>query len=127
MTALFNARTRDRREAAGQAARPGRRGRLASCAAAPGRCNVYFVRDGDGVLMFDAGARTMTKAVAAARRAQLGGLTRLVLGHGHTDHRGTAPALDVPVYCHPDEVVDAEGNGGLRYWRPRRARPPRRP
>jgi glyoxylase-like metal-dependent hydrolase (beta-lactamase superfamily II)/predicted ester cyclase len=81
----------------------------------PGKCNVYFVRDGDGVLMFDAGARTMTGAVAAAA-AQLGGLTRIVLGHGHTDHRGTAPSFDVPVLCHPDEVVDAEGSGGWRYW-----------
>ena len=81
----------------------------------PGRCTVYFVRDGDGVLMFDAGARTMTRAVGRAA-ASLGGLTRIVLGHGHTDHRGTAPAFDVPVLCHPDEVVDAEGSGGFRYW-----------
>ena len=81
----------------------------------PGKCNVYFVRDGDGVLMFDAGARTMVNAVAAAA-ASLGGLTRIVLGHGHTDHRGTAPSFDVPVLCHPDEVVDAEGTGGWRYW-----------
>ena len=73
------------------------------------------MRDGDGVLMFDAGARTMANAVAAAA-AQLGGLTRIVLGHGHTDHRGTAPSFDVPVLCHPDEVVDAEGSGGWRYW-----------
>ena len=81
----------------------------------PGKCNVYFVRDGDGVLMFDAGARTMVNAVAAAA-AQLGGLTRIVLGHGHTDHRGTAPSFDVPILCHPDEVADAEGSGGWRYW-----------
>ena len=39
-----------------------------------------------------------------------------MLGHGHTDHRGTAPALGVPVLCHPDEVQDAEGSGGFRYW-----------
>ncbi len=83
----------------------------------PASCNVYFVRDEDGVLMFDAGARTMTRAVASAA-ARLGGLTRIVLGHGHTDHRGTAPAFDVPVLCHPDEVVDAEGSGGFRYWDP---------
>jgi hydroxyacylglutathione hydrolase len=81
----------------------------------PGRCNVYFVRDGDGVLMYDAGARTMANTVGAAA-ASLGGLTRIVLGHGHTDHRGTAPSFDVPVLCHPDEVVDAEGSGGWRYW-----------
>jgi hydroxyacylglutathione hydrolase len=83
----------------------------------PARCNVYFVRetDGDGVVMFDAGARSMVKAIAAAGAA-LGGITRVVLGHGHTDHRGTAPALGAPVYCHPDEVLDAEGSGGFRYW-----------
>lgn len=81
----------------------------------PAKCNVYFVRDGDGVLMFDAGARIMAPAVAAAA-AQLGGLTRIVLGHGHTDHRGTAPSFDVPVFCHADDVVDAEGSGGWRYW-----------
>jgi hydroxyacylglutathione hydrolase len=39
-----------------------------------------------------------------------------VLGHGHTDHRGAAPGLGVPVLCHPDEVQDAEGSGGFRYW-----------
>src|SRR4051794_20108 len=44
--------------------------------------NVYLVRDGDGVLCFDAGIKDMTAAVAAAAR-ELGGLTRIVLGHGH--------------------------------------------
>ncbi|MES1193594.1 MAG: MBL fold metallo-hydrolase, partial [Solirubrobacterales bacterium] len=66
--------------------------------------NVYFVRDGDGVLLFDAGISDMTAAVARGA-AQLGGLTRIVLGHGHPDHRGVAPGLDVPTYCHPDEVA----------------------
>jgi glyoxylase-like metal-dependent hydrolase (beta-lactamase superfamily II) len=59
----------------------------------------------------------MTRSAAAAA-ASLGGLTRIVLGHGHTDHRGMAPALGVPVYCHPDEVADAQGSGGRRYWDP---------
>lgn len=78
--------------------------------------NVYFVRDGDGVLLFDAGCRQMTGAVARAAAA-LGGLTRIVLGHGHADHRGVAPGLPgVPVYCHPDEVADAEGDGGAHYF-----------
>ncbi len=83
----------------------------------PGRCNVYLIDDEDegGVTMYDAGARTMVRAVAAAG-AKLGGIRRVVLGHGHTDHRGTAPALGVPVYCHPAEVQDAEGSGGFRYW-----------
>jgi glyoxylase-like metal-dependent hydrolase (beta-lactamase superfamily II)/predicted ester cyclase len=81
----------------------------------PARCNVYLIEDDDGVTLFDAGARTMTRAVASAG-ARLGGIRRVVLGHGHTDHRGTAPALGVPVLCHPDEVQDAEGSGGFRYW-----------
>jgi hydroxyacylglutathione hydrolase len=78
--------------------------------------NVYLVRDGDGVLAFDAGIEAMTAAVALAARS-LGGLTRIVLGHGHADHRGVAPGLSaVPVYCHPDEVADAEGDGGAHYF-----------
>jgi glyoxylase-like metal-dependent hydrolase (beta-lactamase superfamily II)/predicted ester cyclase len=82
----------------------------------PARCNVYLLEnDGGGVTLFDAGARTMTRSVATAA-ARLGGIERIVLGHGHTDHRGTAPALGAPVYCHPDEVEDAEGSGGWRYW-----------
>lgn len=85
----------------------------------PGRCNVYLLENGEqgggGVTLFDAGARTMTRAVASAG-AKLGGITRVVLGHGHTDHRGVAPGLGVPVLCHPDEVQDAEGSGGFRYW-----------
>jgi glyoxylase-like metal-dependent hydrolase (beta-lactamase superfamily II)/predicted ester cyclase len=81
----------------------------------PGRCNVYLIEDDGGVTLFDAGARTMTRAVASAG-ARLGGIRRVVLGHAHTDHRGVAPALGVPVLCHPDEVEDAEGSGGFRYW-----------
>jgi hydroxyacylglutathione hydrolase len=82
----------------------------------PRAMNVYLVRDGDGVLLFDAGTQQMTGAVAMAA-AQLGGLTRIVLGHGHADHRGVAPGLaPVPVYCHPDEVADAEGDGGAHYF-----------
>ncbi|MGA2320571.1 MAG: MBL fold metallo-hydrolase [Solirubrobacteraceae bacterium] len=81
----------------------------------PGRCNVYLIEDEGGVTLFDAGGRTMTRAVARAG-ARLGGIRRIVLGHGHTDHRGVAPALGVPVLCHPEEVRDAEGSGGFRYW-----------
>jgi predicted ester cyclase len=83
----------------------------------PGRCNVYLIEDAEvgGVTMYDAGARTMVRAVASAG-AKLGGIKRIVLGHGHTDHRGSAPALGVPVLCHPNEVQDAEGSGGFRYW-----------
>jgi hydroxyacylglutathione hydrolase len=81
----------------------------------PAKCNVYLIEDEGGVTLFDAGARTMTRAVASAG-AKLGGIRRVVLGHAHTDHRGTAPALGAPVLCHADEVQDAEGSGGFRYW-----------
>jgi hydroxyacylglutathione hydrolase len=81
----------------------------------PARCNVYLIEDEGGVTLFDAGARTMTRALARAG-AKLGGIRRIVLGHGHTDHRGAAPGLGAPVYCHPLEVEDAEGSGGFRYW-----------
>jgi glyoxylase-like metal-dependent hydrolase (beta-lactamase superfamily II) len=69
--------------------------------------NVYFIEDGDGVIQFDAGTKAMAKATLAAGE-ELGGVKKVVLGHGHADHRGTAPAIDAPVYCHPDEVGDAE-------------------
>lgn len=76
--------------------------------------NVYFVRDTgrDGVLVFDGGIRSMTGAVAAAG-ARLGGITRVVLGHGHADHRGVPAALGVPVLCHPAERSSVEGDGGF--------------
>lgn len=81
-----------------------------------GGMNVYFIADEGGVTMYDAGTKPMTKAVKKAAEG-LGGLKRVVLGHAHTDHRGTAPGLDAPVYCHPDEVADAEREGWkLSYW-----------
>lgn len=77
--------------------------------------NVYLIEEENGVTIFDAGIRAMTKNVATAA-ASLGGSKRVVLGHGHADHRGVAPGLGVPVYCHPDEVADAEGDGGWHYF-----------
>jgi glyoxylase-like metal-dependent hydrolase (beta-lactamase superfamily II)/predicted ester cyclase len=82
----------------------------------PGKTmNVYLVRDGDGVMLFDAGIKAMTDAVAAAG-ATLGGITRVLLGHGHVDHRGVAPYLGAPVLCHEANRADAEGEGGLDYF-----------
>jgi hydroxyacylglutathione hydrolase len=69
--------------------------------------NVYLLRDGDGVTAFDAGTKPMVEAVKKAAE-KLGGLKRVVLGHSHSDHRGTAPYLGVPVHCHPDEKPYAE-------------------
>jgi hydroxyacylglutathione hydrolase len=74
-----------------------------------GAMNVYFIDDEGGVVQFDAGTRSMRKKVAATAR-ELGGLKRVVLGHAHADHRGTAPYMEAPVFCHPDEVDDAEGD-----------------
>jgi hydroxyacylglutathione hydrolase len=64
--------------------------------------------------MFDAGIKAMTNAIATAA-AGLGGLTRIVLGHAHEDHRGSAPYLGVDVLCHEDDRADAEGDGGRHY------------
>jgi hydroxyacylglutathione hydrolase len=77
--------------------------------------NVYLLEDGGGVTAFDAGTRPMVRAVRKAAE-KLGGLRWVVLGHSHTDHRGTAPFLGVPVYCHPDEVPYAESEEWPDYW-----------
>src|ERR1700753_3506581 len=77
-----------------------------------GAMNVYFIEDGDGVVQFDAGTKSMRKAAAATAR-ELGGLKQVVLGHAHADHRGTAPFLGAPVLCHPHEVADAEAEGAV--------------
>jgi hydroxyacylglutathione hydrolase len=74
-----------------------------------GAMNIYFIEDGEGVVQFDAGTKSMRRKAAETAR-ELGGLKRIVLGHAHADHRGTAPYLGAPVFCHPDEVADAEGD-----------------
>ncbi len=74
--------------------------------------NIYFLEDGDGVVQFDAGTKSMRKAAKAAAE-RLGGLKRVVLGHAHADHRGTAPYMGAPVYCHPDDVADAESDDSI--------------
>jgi len=73
--------------------------------------NVFLIEDDGGVTMYDAGTKGMVKPIRRAAD-ELGGLKRIVLGHAHHDHRGSAPGLGVPVLCHPDEVADAEGDGG---------------
>ena len=82
--------------------------------------NVYLLEEpeGSGVTVFDAGEKGMAGAIVAAAR-ELGGITRVVLSHGDTDHRGSAPALRAyaDVLCHPDAVGQAEGSGGRDYWR----------
>jgi steroid delta-isomerase-like uncharacterized protein len=78
--------------------------------------NVYLIEDEGGVTVFDAGIEAMGPAIAAAA-ARLGGIRRVVLGHADCDHRGAAPALDAPVFCHPAERAAAESSEPLRdYW-----------
>ena len=79
--------------------------------------NVYLLEDDGGAIAFDAGEKGMAPAIAAAAE-RMGGLKRVVLGHGDTDHRGSAPALSkiAPVLCHPDAVEQAQGSGGRDYW-----------
>jgi steroid delta-isomerase-like uncharacterized protein len=82
----------------------------------PRTMNVYLLEDeGGGVTLFDAGIRSMTHALAEAA-APLGGINRVVLGHADADHRGAAPGLHVPVYCHPADREAAESSGPLRSY-----------
>jgi steroid delta-isomerase-like uncharacterized protein len=82
----------------------------------PRDMNVYFIEDeGGGVTLFDAGISTMTSAVATAA-APLGGINRIVLGHADADHRGTAPGLGAPVYCHPADREAAESDDPARSY-----------
>jgi glyoxylase-like metal-dependent hydrolase (beta-lactamase superfamily II) len=80
--------------------------------------NAYLIEDDGQVVVYDTGEKGMATAIAAAG-ARLGGIRQVVLGHGDTDHRGSAPELSkvAPVVCHPDAVAEAEGSGGRSYWR----------
>jgi hydroxyacylglutathione hydrolase len=77
--------------------------------------NVYLIEDDGGVTMFDAGIRDMTDAVRVAG-VRLGGIKRIVLGHADADHRGAAPGIDAPVYCHPAEHEAAESDAPHRNY-----------
>ena len=81
----------------------------------PLKMNVFLIREGEGVAVFDSGHKPMGKAVRAAADS-LGGATRVVLGNAHADHRGGARAIEAPVHCHPDERADVEGDGGVHYF-----------
>jgi glyoxylase-like metal-dependent hydrolase (beta-lactamase superfamily II) len=77
--------------------------------------NVFLIREGSGVAVFDAGAANMGADVRAATDA-LGGATRVVLGNAHADHRGGARRIGAPVYCHPADRADVQGDGGEHYF-----------
>jgi steroid delta-isomerase-like uncharacterized protein len=78
--------------------------------------NVYLIEDEGEVTVFDAGSSDMAALLAAAA-ARLGGIKRVVLGHADADHRGAAPALAAPVYCHEAERAAAGSPEHYRdYW-----------
>ena len=120
ITAAFNAKTKIARKVGGGDVEDVADGVWLLRGGIPGRTmNVYFVRDteaSDGVVQFDAGVHSMVNDVRRAGAA-LGGINRVVLGHSHADHRGTAPYVGAHVFCHADERQDAEGDGGDHYFR----------
>ncbi len=77
--------------------------------------NIYLIEGEEGVTAYDAGTAGMKAGLDRAVE-KLGGLAKFVLSHSHSDHRGAAAEADVPVLCHPDEVDDAEGDGGYHYF-----------
>jgi glyoxylase-like metal-dependent hydrolase (beta-lactamase superfamily II)/predicted ester cyclase len=82
----------------------------------PKTMNVYLLADEGGLTVFDAGISDMGPALLAAC-ARLGGIKRVVLGHADCDHRGAAPVLDAPVYCHPADRAAAGSDSAFRdYW-----------
>jgi glyoxylase-like metal-dependent hydrolase (beta-lactamase superfamily II)/ketosteroid isomerase-like protein len=88
--------------------------------------NAFLIEEpGGGVTVFDTGISAMAPPLLAAAE-RLGGATRVILGHGHSDHRGSAKALGAPVLCHPAEVADAEGDGGAHYMDLRKLATPSR-
>jgi glyoxylase-like metal-dependent hydrolase (beta-lactamase superfamily II)/predicted ester cyclase len=123
----FNARTRAARKLAGTAAEPVAEGVWRIRGGVPRAMNVYLIEDdGGGVTVFDGGVKSMVNAVAAAASG-LGGINRVVLGHGHPDHRGVAPGLGAPVLCHAAAREDSEGDGGRHYFDISKLRPYARP
>ncbi|WP_320671668.1 MBL fold metallo-hydrolase [Patulibacter defluvii] len=83
-----------------------------------GAMNVVLIDepDGSGVTVFDAGEKGMAQAISDAAAAR-GGVKRIVLGHADNDHRGAAPHVAAPVFCHRLEVAAAEAGGHRDYWR----------
>jgi hydroxyacylglutathione hydrolase len=79
---------------------------------APVASHVYLIDGPDGPVAFDAGVKGSGEEILAAAG---GRVDRVVLSHSHADHRGGAGELRAPIFCHPDEVADAEGDAGRSY------------
>lgn len=116
LTQLANVRTKALSWIHGSGAERIAEGVWLVCGGVPKVMNVYLIEDEGGVTVFDAGVSDMTAPVAAAA-ARLGGIKRVVLGHADADHRGAAPGLNAPVYCHPADRQAAESPETYReYW-----------
>jgi steroid delta-isomerase-like uncharacterized protein len=116
LTKLANVRTKARAWIGGSDAERIAEGVWVVRGGVPKVMNVYLIEDEGGVTVFDAGISDMTAAVAGAA-ARLGGIKRVVLGHADADHRGAAPGLNAPVYCHPADKQAAESPDAYRdYW-----------
>jgi steroid delta-isomerase-like uncharacterized protein len=116
LTQLANARTRALSWIRGSGAERIAEGVWLVQGGIPKTMNVYLIEDDGGVTVYDAGISEMTTALAAAG-ARLGGIRRVVLGHADADHRGAAPGLNAPVYCHAGEREAAESPAHYRdYW-----------
>jgi hydroxyacylglutathione hydrolase len=74
--------------------------------------HVYLIDTAEGVVAFDSAIRGSGAEILAAAG---GSVAKVILSHSHVDHRGAASELAAPIYCHPDEVQDAEGDGGQGY------------
>jgi hydroxyacylglutathione hydrolase len=113
---LQNARTRIRNALGGATPEAIAAGVWVVRGGRPRTMNVFLLEDDGGVTLFDAGVAGMATSLAAAA-ARLGGIRRVVLGHADADHRGAAPRLEAPVYCHPQERLAAESPSSFRdYW-----------
>jgi glyoxylase-like metal-dependent hydrolase (beta-lactamase superfamily II) len=116
LTQLANARTRARGWIQGSEPERIAEGVWLVRGGIPKTMNVYLIEDEGGVTLFDCGVSDMTAPLAAAG-ARLGGIKRIVLGHADADHRGAAPGLGVPVYCHAADRGAAESPEHYRdYW-----------
>lgn len=78
----------------------------------PFESHVYLIDGPGGTISFDAGVKGTGPSILSAAG---GRLDRVILSHSHVDHRGAANELDAPIYCHPHEVADAEGDAGRSY------------
>lgn len=74
--------------------------------------HVYLLDTPDGVVVLDAAIKGAGPDILAAAG---GRVAKVILSHGHIDHRGAASELGAPVHCHPEASEDVEGDGGRRY------------